>query len=374
VRPSSMGFLSQFTPRQPSASSSAAAAAAEPGKPNHPVKQEGYHRDPRPAFPRGRGRGHGPPRWHHEPTGPVSKIRPLLPRPVEAVPLVGSQAAPAVDVAAMSDAEEEQDDEEEEEANAVVTWPPQFDAEDPFRPLSLPFFSIDSEEPDGNALELAARRKAAASGTKPPKKKKARKWLYEGELDAGDLEKCEHVLEDPSRVFLLQLPSQLPLRPSRDTPKPEQHDDPDFVQGPATVEHATGVINTVNIHETATQVAEQRALGTAEYVEAVTDPSLARFTMQCLDPGQIGTLRVHRSGRVSMVIGEAQYNLSQGLPLRHFQRLALVSNCPPPNWRKVAGPEEVGAEDDDATFVELDAISGKLIATPDLDAMLSGEG
>ena len=69
----------------------------------------------------------------------------------------------------------------------------------------------------------------------------------------------------------------------------------------------------------------------------------------------MGKLRVHASGRVSLVVGDIVMDVSEGVPPRHVQEVMVA------DARGAAG---------ERTFASMGPLAAKLVCTPDLEAML----
>jgi len=134
-----------------------------------------------------------------------------------------------------------------------------------------------------------------------------------------------------------------------------------------------------------------RTKAAAEYHEAATDPEGAAASLRALGGGRIGEMRVRRSGRCELVIGDAVFELARGVTMRQVQEVIKLDGAPTPNWRlpgadlgiagRLAPAEEEPEEGQDAEIaadpsqrpgriLQLGSITDKLVATPVVEDML----
>lgn len=68
--------------------------------------------------------------------------------------------------------------------------------------------------------------------------------------------------------------------------------------------------------------------------------------------GKLGKLRLHKSGKVTMLIGNVPFEVQNGLECFFKQTVVSVSNNP------------------DAAYVELGEVGRRFLCTPDIESML----
>jgi len=333
-------------------------------------------------------------------------------------PKAGGASGPKGEGSEDDEAVEVDEYEVEDEADA---WPPVFEEGDENGPISVPFFRLDADsEIEGDtALLREARSKQTAGDSRKASATEAATRRAMGRLDeppaavmskAGSAACCLPSFlpaagESGRRIVLLQLPGRLPIAPQpQDATASSSSSSSSSASGAGGREPRTGPPSTSGAASTAHKAATDpeltpaqrgalRVKAAAEYNEFVTDPEGAAAALRGLGGGRIGEMRVRRSGRCELVIGDAVFELARGVTLRQVQEVVKLDGAPTPDWRLPGADmgiaarlrpvaeddddaEEDGAEgaDDPSTrrgrLLQLGCITDKLVATPVVDDML----
>ena len=93
-----------------------------------------------------------------------------------------------------------------------------------------------------------------------------------------------------------------------------------------------------------------------QYLTAQKHGKAELASLKQLPQGSVGKLQVHASGRVSIKIGDAMFNLMNATPAAFLQELVVIDHPP-------------GSAQGQLTH--LGYLSGRMICAPDLEALAS---
>ncbi len=288
-------------------------------------------------------------------------------------------------------------------------WPPRFDSAHP--PVALPFLKargdtyskdetlarpqrlrsrsastgsagssvsrrrrLSSAEDVGPMLaadptKLASASRAAGVMPNPDLTRDADALLDAAQAQAGHLflPSSSHAVPE-DELMLLQLPTRLPLASALRQGADKYSFDASIPPQAADMPEGEG--GEGDGASQAARLAEARGFAARRM-----DPHSLRDAWKGVPAGRVGTLRVHASGRVSMLLGEVELDITAGTHTRHLQEAVAIA---------LRTEEEDEEEGDEAAvtggaskkavrvgdFVQLGQVQRKLIAAPRMEGLL----
>jgi hypothetical protein len=134
--------------------------------------------------------------------------------------------------------------------------------------------------------------------------------------------------DDPNggadQLYVIQLPSQLPINIKRDEPSTLKTS---AVSQPKDVDES----KSIREERSAAVTSPNEAMSSS--VTGNIDATLAevmserefKSVLPLIPAGTLGTLRIHRSGKVSLKIGDVLFNVTAGMPLNFLQELVAIN-------------------------------------------------
>jgi len=286
-------------------------------------------------------------------------------------------------------------------------WPPRFDSAHP--PVALPFIkapgdTYSKDETHGKPQRLRARSASTGSaGSSASRRRRLSSAEDVGPMLAADpvklasASRAAGVMPNPDltrdgdalldaaqaqaghlflpssshavpedELMLLQLPTRLPLAQALQAAADKYAFDAS-IPPQAAAAPEEGVEGDAN--SKAARLAEARSFAARRM-----DPHSLRDSWKGVPAGRVGTLRVHASGRVSLLLGDVELDVTSGTHTRHLQEAVAVSlrtEVEEAEEEDVGGGAPAAAKEHRVgSFIQLGQVQRKLVAAPRMEGLL----